>query len=263
VLAKLASLSAAERERGVVAASSGNHAQALAYCARELGIDCVAVMWEGVSRLKIDATAGYGATVDLVARDGFEASDRARDLAASDGLTLVPAYDDRAVMAGQGTVGLEILESVPDVDAVVVPVSGGGLIAGIAVAVKSLRPLARIIAVEPASSPSLARALSAGRPVPVSAASIADSLGAPAVGELCLAAVAPLLDDVVHVGDDELREATVWLYQTAKLACEPAGAATTAALLSGRTHVRGGDTIVAVVSGGNIDLADAAHYLSV
>ena len=147
VLAKLATLTPAEQRQGVVAASSGNHAQALAYCARELGIGCVAVMWEGVSQQKIEASRGYGATVDLTAADGFEALARARDLADANGMVLVPAYDDPAVMAGQGTVGLEILEQVPDVDAVVVPVSGGGLIAGIAVAIKAIRP-------RPGSSPS-------------------------------------------------------------------------------------------------------------
>lgn len=262
VLAKLATLTPAERRQGVIAASSGNHAQALAYCARELGIDCVAVMWAGVSQQKIDATRGYGASVDLTAADGFEALARAQDLADANGMALVPAYDDPAVMAGQGTVGLEILEQASGVDVVVVPVSGGGLIAGIAVAAKAIRPQTRIIAVEPESSPALALALAAGHPVPVPATSIADSLGAPSIGTLCLAAIAPLVDDVIQVSDDEIRHATGWLYQTAKLACEPAGAAATAALLSNRIHVERTDTVVAIVSGGNIDLADIAHVLA-
>jgi threonine dehydratase len=262
VLAKLATLTPEERQRGVVAASSGNHAQALAWCAQAFGIECVAVMWDGVSQQKIDATAGYGATVDLVADDGFEASDRALELAATTGMTLVPAYDDLAVMAGQGTIGLEILARVPEVDCVVVPVSGGGLIAGVAVAIKSLRPHAKIVAVEPESSPSLASALSAGHPVPANAASIADALGAPAIGKFCFATVARLVDEVVLVTDDEIREATAWLYLSAKLACEPAGAATTAALLSGHVPTAERQTIVAIVSGGNIDLPVAAHLLN-
>ncbi len=262
VLAKLATLTPAERRRGVIAASSGNHAQALAYCARELGIDCVAVMWAGVSHQKIDATRHYGATVDLTAANGFEALGRARDLAEANGMVLVPAYDDPAVMAGQGTLGLEILETVPDVDAVVVPVSGGGLIAGIAVAIKASRRRTKILAVEPESSPSLALALAAGHPVPVPPASIADSLGAPAIGDLCLTAVAPLVDDVIHASDDDIRHATRWLYQSAKLACEPAGAASTAALLSGRIRLSRTSTVVAVVSGGNVDSSDIAELLA-
>ena len=262
VLAKLATLTPAEQRQGVVAASSGNHAQALAYCAQQLGIGCVAVMWEGVSQQKIEASRGYGASVDLTAADGFEALARARDLADASGMVHVPAYDDPAVMAGQGTVGLEILEQVPDVDAVVVPVSGGGLIAGIAVAIKAIRPQTRIIAVEPAASPALALALAAGHPVPVPASSIADSLGAPAIGSLCLAAIAPLVDEVVQVSDDEIRHATGWLYQSAKLACEPAGAAATSALLSNRIHLARTDTVVSIVSGGNIDLADIARVLA-
>ncbi len=262
VLGKLATLTQEERHRGVIAASSGNHAQALAYCARELAIPCVAVMWAGVSQQKIDATRGYGATVDLAAVDGFEALDRARELARSNGMTLVPAYDDRAVMAGQGTLGLEVLEQVPDPDAVLVPVSGGGLLAGIAVAVKATRPLTRVIAVEPESSPALALALAAGHPVPAPHSSIADGLGAPSIGALCLAAAAPLVDEVIHVSDDEICHATRWLYQSAKLACEPAGAATTAALLSNRVRLTRTETVVAIISGGNIDPATAAQLLA-
>jgi threonine dehydratase len=262
VLAKLATLTPAELRRGVITASSGNHAQALAYCARELGIDCVAVMWAGVSQQKIDATRHYGARVDLTAADGVDALSRARDLAEEHGTVLVPAYDDPAVMAGQGTLGLEILETVPNVDAVVVPVSGGGLIAGIAVAVKASRAQTKILAVEPESSPALALALAAGHPVAVPPASIADSLGAPSIGALCLTTIAPLVDDVVHVSDDEIRHATRWLYQSAKLACEPAGAATTAALLSGRVCLSRTSTVVAVVSGGNIDAPDIAELLA-
>jgi len=261
-LAKLATLSRKERRNGVVAASSGNHAQALAYCARELGIGCVAVMWEGVSPQKIAATRSYGATVDLESADGVEALSRARDLAESTGMVFVHAYDDPAVIAGQGTLGLEILEDVPDVDAIVVPVSGGGLIAGIAVAVKASRAHTKIVAVEPESSPSLALALAAGHPVPVPPASIADSLGAPSIGAFCLSVVAPLVDEVIHVTDDEIRRATAWLYQSAKLACEPAGAASTAALLSGRIRFSPTSNVVAVVSGGNIDPIEIAELLA-
>ena len=250
---RLLQLTAAERARGVIAASSGNHAQALAYCARALGIDCLAVMWQTASEPKISAVRAYGAQVDLEATNGLEAMERAEQLAARTGRIPVPAYNDDDVMAGQGTLGLEILDQIASPDAVLVPVSGGGLLAGVATAIKATNPTTRIIAVEPAASPSLSRALAARHPVETSQDSIADGLAAPHIGERCLPVIEHVVDDVVSVSDDEIIAATRWLYNAAKLACEPAGAATTAALLSGRTALEPGESAVAVVSGGNID----------
>jgi len=259
---KLLRLDSDRRSRGVVAVSSGNHAQAVACCAEQLRIPCVAVMWPSVSPQKLAATRAYGATVDLEAADGVEAIDRAEILAGESGLTPIPAYDDLDVIAGQGTLGLEILDQNERVDAVLVPVSGGGLLAGVAVSIKATRPDARIIAVEPESSPALTSALAAGRPVYVQHDSIADGLGAPEIGTLCFDVGAPLVDSVVTVSDEQIVEAMRWLFHYAKLAVEPAGAVTTAALLAGRVDVRPAETVVAIISGGNVDLAQAAEYLA-
>ena len=260
--AKLATLTREQRARGVVTASSGNHAQALAYCAQVTGIRCVAVMWPGASEDKIAAARSYGAAIDLASADAPEAVKRAEGIAAEEGLTVVPAYDDLAVMAGQGTLGLEILDDCPDVDVVLVPVSGGGLLAGIATAVKAKRPKTRIIAVEPLRSPSLAHALAAGRPVATAQDSIADGLLAPAIGQSCLAIATALVDEVVHVSDEEISTAVTWLYRYAKLVAEPAGAATTAALLAGRIRARQHETVVSVVSGGNLGIPLALRLLA-
>lgn len=259
---KLLRLDAERRERGVVAVSSGNHAQAVAYCAEQLRIPCVTVMWPSVSPQKLAATRAYGATVDLEAGDGVEAIDRAEVLARERGLTPIPAYDDLDVIAGQGTLGLEILDQVESVDAVLVPVSGGGLLAGVAASLKAVRPRARIVAVEPESSPALSSALAAGHPVYVRHDSIADGLGAPEIGALCFELGAPLVDAVVTVTDEQILAAMQWLFHYAKLAVEPAGAVTTAALLARKADVGTGETVVAIVSGGNVDLAQAAAYLA-
>jgi threonine dehydratase len=260
---KLLRLSPEQRSRGVVAVSSGNHAQAVAYCAERLRIPCVAVMWPSVSPQKLAATRSYGATVDLEAADGVEAIDRATMLADARGLTPIPAYDDLDVIAGQGTLGLEILDQHERVDAVLVPVSGGGLLAGVAVSVKATRSRARIIAVEPESSPALTSAFAAGHPVYVHHDSIADGLGAPEIGTLCFEVAAPLVDAVVTVTDEQIVAAMQWLFHYAKLAVEPAGAVTTAALLAGKVDGGPGEAVVAIVSGGNVDLAQAAEYLAV
>ena len=261
VMTKLLRLTPEQRGRGVVAASSGNHAQALACCARDLGIDCVAVMWHGASPQKIEAVRGYGGIVDLEAADAFEAARRAEQLAEESGRTLVAAYDDVDVMAGQGTLGLEILDDAAEPDVVLVPVSGGGLLAGVATAVKARRPATRVIAVEPQRSPALTLALAAGRPVAVANDSVADGLGAPAIGDACFAILRELVDDVVLVDDEEIVAAMQWLYETVKIAAEPAGAASTAALLAGRVPGRSSETAVAIVSGGNTDLQVAAQLL--
>jgi threonine dehydratase len=258
---KLLKLSAEQRSRGVVAVSSGNHAQAVAYCAQQLRIPCLTVMWPSVSPQKLAATRAYGATIDLEATDGVEAMERANRLARDRRLTLIPAYDDLDIIAGQGTIGNEILEQTQHADAILIPVSGGGLLAGVAASIKAKRPHARIIAVEPESSPTLTKALAAGQPVHVPQHSIVDGLGAPQIGSLCYDIAAPHLDSVVTVTDDETIYAMRWLFEHAKLVVEPAGAVTTAALLTQQIALRDDETAIALLSGGNIDPAQAAQYL--
>jgi threonine dehydratase len=262
VLTKLASLSPEEKRRGVISISAGNHAQALAYAAASEGIDALVVMWATASPLKIEAARSYGAAVDLEAPDIPAAFDRLDELQEETGRTLVHPYDDPLVIAGQGTVGLEILEDVPDADVVLVPVGGGGLVSGIATAVKGLRPEARIVAVEPERSCALHASLEAGEPVTVEPASRADGLNGPYAGPACVAVCTAAGVESVLVTEDDLTEGFRFLYARAKLACELAGAATSAALLAGQVPLEGGERVVAVVSGGNIVPETASAILA-
>jgi threonine dehydratase len=262
VFNKLDSLTAEEKERGVISISAGNHAQALAYAATREGIDALVVMWQTASPLKIAAARGYGATVDTEAPDIPSAFERLEQLREETGRTLVHPYDDPVVMAGQGTIGLEILEDVPDVDVVLVPVGGGGLVSGIATAVKGARPEARVVAVEPERSRALHESLRAGRPVTVEAGSIADGLNGPYAGAACVEVCEALGVESALVTEQELEEAFRFLYGRAKLACELAGAATTAALIGGRVGVGPGQRAVAVVSGGNVTPEIASGILA-
>ena len=262
VLNKLAALAPEERARGVIGISAGNHAQALAYGGREAGLSVLVVMWADANPAKVAAARGYGAEVDLAAPGPVKAFDRLDELIGETGRTLVHPFDDPLVIAGQGTVGLELLEDVPDADVVVVPVGGGGLISGIATAVKGLRPQARVVAVEPELSPALHEGLKAGRSVPVQPRSIADGLGAPFAGERAVAVCSALGIESVLVSEDEIEDVFRFLYQRAKLACEPAGAAATGALLAGKIPLRPDETVVAVVSGGNAAPETASAILA-
>jgi threonine dehydratase len=262
VLNKLATLSEDEKRRGVISISAGNHAQALAYASAVEGIDALVVMWQTASPMKIGAARGYGATIDTEAPDIPSAFERLDELIAETGRTLVHPYDDPLVMAGQGTVGLEIVEDVPDVDVVLVPVGGGGLVSGIATAVKSMRPAARVVAVEPERSPALHESLKAGEPVTVEAKSIADGLNGPYAGANCVRVCGELGVESVLVSEDALENAFRFMYTRAKLACEVAGAATAAALLSGKVELERGQRVAAVVSGGNVAPKTAAAILA-
>jgi threonine dehydratase len=255
-LVKIASLGAEERARGVIAISAGNHAQAVAWAAAAEGIDALVVMWRDASEAKVAATRGYGAAVDLEAAGPTEAFERLAELQAETGRTLVHPFDDPLVQAGAGTVGLEIVEDVPGLDTIVVPVGGGGLVAGIAAAVS---PDVRVVAVEPELSPALHEGLAAGEPVPVQPRSIADGLGAPFAGASAIAACAEHGVESVLVSEDEIAEAMRFLYARAKLACEPAGAAAVAAPQAGKVR---GETICCVVSGGNVAAPIAAAILA-
>jgi threonine dehydratase len=257
VLTKLASLSADERRRGVIGISAGNHAQALAYCSALERVDCLVVMWEGASAQKIAATRGYGAEVDLQADGPTQAFERLAELLEGTGRTLVHPFDDPLVLAGQGTVGLEIVEDVPDTAVIVVPCGGGGLVAGIAVAAEGRR----VIAVEPELSPALNRGLAEGHSVPVEPRSIADGLSAPFAGELAIEICGELGVESVLVSEEEIAEGMRFLYTRAKLACEPAGGVGVGALLAGKISADGAPVTV-VVSGGNVAPETAAAILS-
>jgi threonine dehydratase len=258
VLTKLASLSKEEKSRGVIGISAGNHAQALAYCAGLEGIDALLVMWQGASVQKIEATRAYGAEVDLEADGPAAAFDRLKELMEETGRSLVHPFDDPFTISGQGTVGVEILEDVPEATVLVVPVGGGGLVSGIAIAAEGRR----VIAVEPELSDALHRGLEAGEPVPVEPRSMADGLSAPFAGEHAIRICQALGVESVLISEDELADGMRFLYGRAKLACEPAAAAAVAALLAGKVTVEPHDTVVAVVSGGNVVAKIASAILS-
>ena len=251
---KLFALTPAERQRGVIAASAGNHAQGVAWAARALGIPCTMVMPRTCALSKLEATRQYGAEVILDGTVFDEALDRARRIEAETGAIFIPAFDDAAVMAGQGSVGLEIMEAWPEVETLVVPVGGGGLIGGVATAVKALRPEVRVIGVQSARLPSMSAALEAGEPLPVDAAqTIADGLAVRQAGRLTFDVVRRRVDDLLLVSDEEIAAAILTLLENEKLVVEGAGAVGQAALLYHRERIPG-QRIAVVLSGGNIDV---------
>ncbi len=257
----LACLPDQRRAAGVVTHSSGNHGQALAYAARAFGVPCVVVMPEVAQPVKVAATEALGAEVVLV--PPAERVSRTERLVAERGLTPIPPYDHRDVIAGQGTVGLEIVEDLSEVDLVLVPVGGGGIASGVATAVKALRPSAAVVGVEPELAADARESLGAGRvvvwPVEQAYRTIADGLRAP-VSELTLAHMRARLDGIVTVSDDEIRATVGRLARSARLVAEPSGAVTVAAYLYHRAELPAGRT-VAVISGGNIDPALLADCL--
>jgi threonine dehydratase len=262
MLSKLATLTPEEKRRGVISISAGNAAQAIAYCAALEGIDALVVMWQGASEAKVAATRGYGARVDDSATDPTAAFARLDRLVEETGRVLVHPYNDALVIAGHGTLGLELVEDIPDVDVVVVPVGGGGLVSGVTVAVKGLRPEARVVAVEPEGSAALHEALRTGAPVDVVPQTIADGLNAPHAGTNCLELCSVLGVESVLVTEDEIAEAFRFLYERAKLACEPAGAAAASALMAGKIPLEPGQTVAVIVSGGNVSAQSAAAILA-
>ncbi|HXD48867.1 MAG TPA: threonine/serine dehydratase [Gemmatimonadaceae bacterium] len=261
-LHKLSRLDAAAKARGVVTVSAGNHAQALAWAARDAGVAATVVMSTNASPAKIEASRGYGAEVVLHGASNIDAFAKARELEKERQLTFVHPFDDEDVAAGAGIVGLELLEQAPDLDAVVVPIGGGGLIAGMLVALKESNPKLRVFGVEPEGAPSMRRSLDEGHAVRLDAVNtVADGLAAPMAGELPYQIVRRYADDVVLLSDDAIADAMRQLLLSAKLLAEPAGAAAVAAVLSGALPLRRGERVAAVVSGGNIDLAKLASVL--
>ena len=254
---KIASLTDEERARGVIAYSSGNHAQGVAYAARALKTKAVIVMPRNAPEVKRAATEALGAEVIYVGPSGVERMVKAEELAAQDGYTMIPPYDDLKIIAGQGTLGLEIVEDFPAVDLVLVPVGGGGLISGVATAVKALNPSAKVVGVEPEVASDARASLRAGEivtlPAERVAATAADGLRAMYVGTLTFEHIRHYVDDIVTVSEDEISEAVRILAQNPKTVAEPSGAVAPAAWLFHRDLLPPSKATVAVISGGNID----------
>ena len=271
---KIAQLSPDLAARGVIAASAGNHAQGVALAARHFGIPCTIVMPVAASIPKVEATRGYGAEV-VLRGDSFDQAQRlAQRLARERGLTYIHAFDDPAIIAGQGTIGLELLQQMEDLDTVVVPVGGGGLIAGIALAIKETRPSVAVVGVQASSSSAFADSYRARRRIAVkSGPTIADGIAVGTPGRLTLPLVNRYVDDIVAVNEDEITQAMVLLLERSKLLVEGAGAVGLAALIGGKL-LGAGKKVAVVLSGGNVDpnlvarvlehgLAHAGRYLVV
>ena len=240
------------RQSGVITYSSGNHGQAVAYAARVLGIPAVVVMPERAPAIKVAGVKRLGGEVVIAGNRTTERYEQARLIAEERDLVMVPPYESLDVIAGQGTCGLEILEAWPAVETIVVPVGGGGLIAGISAAVSALKPGVRVVGVEPVGAPKLARALEAGEPVLLDTTeSMADGLLPLAVGKIPFAILSPVVRESVLVTEDEIAAGVSYLHHELGLAAEPSGAVTTAALLSDKVRPTG--PTVAVLSGGNVD----------
>lgn len=254
---KIASLTDEERARGVITYSSGNHAQGVAYAARALKTKAVIVMPRNAPKVKLDATAALGAEIVLVGPSGVERQIKAEELAAEHGYIIVPPYDDEKIIAGQGTAGLEIVEDLPDVDLVLVPIGGGGLISGVATAIKSLKPEAKVIGVEPEVAGDAQASFRAGHivkfPTEKVLSTIADGLRSQYVGTLTFEHIRRYVDDVVTVSEDEILEAVKILSANPQTQAEPSGAVAPAAWLFHPERLPRANNAVAVISGGNID----------
>lgn len=252
-LFRLSKLSDDEKKRGVITASSGNHAQGVAYAARFNGISAKIVMPEQTTPAKISAVQGYGADVVLSGNDYTEAKAVADGIREKEGRVFIEAFNDPYIMSGQGTVGTEIMEDLPDVDLVIVPIGGGGLISGIATAVKSINPKVRIIGVESELSDSMKMSMDQGKIVPhTSGETIAEGIAVKYPGELTLKAVQKYVDEIVTVSDESIAMAIFKLLERNKTLVEPSGAAATAAVLDGKIDVAGKKTVV-ILSGGNMN----------
>jgi len=260
-LNKLLTLGKVERERGVIAASAGNHAQGVAFHASSLGIRAQIVMPLATPQIKVAATRGFGAEVILHGASYEEACDEALRRRVEEGRTFIHPFDDPEVISGQGTIGLELLEQVPDIEAVVVPIGGGGLIAGVACALKENDPKIRVVGVEPEKLPSMLRAREAGHPVTIAPeATIADGIAVRRAGDLTLPLVSRYVDEIVTVDDEEIASAILMLLEQEKTLAEGAGAAALAAVVQSKTNLRQRRTVV-LVCGGNIDVTLLAKII--
>lgn len=252
---KISKLSDEERARGVICSSAGNHSQGVAIAARQNGVKAVVVMAENATPSKIAATRGYGAEVVLHGSIWDEANEKALELVEERGLTYIHPFDDPDLIAGQGTVGLEILDDFPDVELIVVPIGGGGLISGISMAAKSIRPDIRIVGVESSGAPAMKRSVEAGERITLDRVDcVIDGLRVRRVGENTLSVVSRFVDEIVTLPDEQIFDALLWLMTRAKLVPEGAAAAPVGALLQGLIDAPPGTKVVSVVSGGNLDV---------
>ncbi len=253
-LNKFALMSPDDKRCGVVCSSAGNHAQGVALAAQIHGIRAVVCMAANATPAKVAATKGYGAEVVLHGSIWDEANEKAKELVRDEGLVYVHPFDDEQLIAGQGTLGLEIVEDWPEVDAVIVPIGGGGLISGVAMAVKSHNPKARVIGVESSDGPAMKRSLEAGSLQTIDCGTIIDGLRVRRVGEINFSVVQRFVDDVVTLPDRDIFDAVVWVMERCKLVVEGAAAAPVAALLHGLVDLPPGARVAAVLSGGNVNL---------
>ncbi|WP_297488459.1 threonine ammonia-lyase [uncultured Cetobacterium sp.] len=261
-LNKIASLTDAEKAAGVIASSAGNHAQGVALGAAAQGIKATIVMPATAPLAKIAATRGYGAEVVLEGEVYDDAYNKACEIQKETGATFLHPFDDKFVMAGQGTIGLEILEDIPDVDVVLVPIGGGGIISGIAMAIKSLRPSAKVIGIEAANAASMAEAIKEDKVVEInSKPTIADGIAVRKAGCTTFEVIRECVDEIVTVTEDEIAKAILFLMEKSKVVAEGAGATTVAALLAGKIDVTG-KKVCSVISGGNIDINLVARVLN-
>ncbi len=259
---KISQLSEEQKSKGVIACSAGNHAQGVALASSKLNIPSTVCMPDGAPIMKIESTKLLGAEVELVKGNYDDAHDRAVEIEKMTGKTMIHPYDDEDVIAGQGTIGLEILESLPDVDAVIVPIGGGGLISGIAVAIKSLKKDVKIYGVQASGAPSMFEAFKNGQyQVSNSSATFADGISVKQPGKLTYEIVKEYVDEIVTVTDDEIAGAILALMENQKLVAEGAGAVSVAALLYKNLPIKG-KKVVCVVSGGNIDVKILSRVIS-
>jgi len=260
---KILSLTDEERARGIIASSSGNHAQGVAYAARTLGIKATLVLPENAPRSKVEGCKNLGAEVILHGFGSIERYNKLYEIQAEKGYTLVHSYNDPDLIAGQGTAGLEIMEDLPDVDTVEVPLGGGGLLAGVAAAVKETRPGVRVVGVEPANIQRYAESRKAGRPVKVEMGpTLADGLMITVTGENNYPLIEKYVDEIVPASDDFIRKALMEIVFKAKLLVEPSAAVGVAAALQGSFKVKPGEKICYFLSGGNIDPEKLADFIA-
>jgi threonine dehydratase len=253
-LNKFALMPEDQKRRGVVCSSAGNHAQGVALAARIHGIRAVVCMAANATPSKIAATRGYGAEVVLHGSIWDEANEKARELVKAEGLTYVHPFDDEQLIAGQGTLGLEIVQDWPEVDAVIVPIGGGGLISGVSMAVKSHNPRARVIGVESSDGPAMKASVEAGRLETIDCRTIIDGLRVRRVGDINFSVVQRFVDEIVALPDRQIFDAVVWIMERCKLVVEGAAAAPVAALLNGLIALPPGSRVAVVLSGGNLNL---------
>lgn len=257
----ISQLTPEQRARGVITYSSGNHGQAVALAAQQLGAPAVIVMPTTAPAVKVEGCKSYGAEVIMEGTTSLDRQARAEKEARERGLTIVPPFDHKQIVIGQGTVGMEILEQCPDVGTVYVPAGGGGLASGTAAAIKQSKPSVRIVAVEPAGAPKMTKSLEAGQPTTLpSSASIADGLMNLRPGDITFAHIQKFVDEVVTVPEEAIADAVAWLFRNARIVAEPSGAITTAAVQLGLGHPQG--KAVAIVTGGNVAPEKFAEYIA-